>query len=93
MIQSKFLTSLSDTIINIYFQLRYIALFEGQFPFTKSKVKFTKGDVTEVADSGVLPWRDSRYKISNRNVLLLSEFFKTPSELFEMMKKPTEKTD
>ncbi|CAO1423006.1 unnamed protein product [Diamesa tonsa] len=71
---------------------KYIAMFEGQVPFTKSKVKFTKGDVTEVADSGVLPWRDSRYKISNRNVLLLSEFFKTPSELYEMMKKPTEKT-
>lgn len=66
---------------------RYLAVFESQIPLRKTKFEFLKGDVVSVPPTGVLPWRESRYKINNRNVLLLIDYFKAPSELFEMMEK------
>ncbi|XP_070498179.1 uncharacterized protein [Chironomus tepperi] len=66
----------------------FTAVFEGQVPFSKDKYVFAKGAIKEEPIRGVLPWRDCRYKIDDkRKVILLYESFKTPSELFEMLKK------
>jgi hypothetical protein len=70
----------------------YTAIFEGQVPFRKDKLEFLQGAVKEVPPRGVLPWRESRFKINeNRQVIMLYESFRTPSELFIMMKKPFKK--
>lgn len=64
-------------------------MFEGNLPFQKEKYEFLKGAVKEVPPTGILPWKDCRFKINNqRKVIMLYENFKTPSELFDMMKKP-----
>lgn len=68
---------------------RYIAVFEGQIPFQKDQYHFVQGAVKEMPIKGILPWRDSRFKINDeRKVVMLYEKFKTPSELFVMMNKP-----
>ncbi|KAG5670603.1 hypothetical protein PVAND_000853 [Polypedilum vanderplanki] len=67
----------------------YTAVFEGQIPFRKDQYHFIQGAVKEEAIRGILPWRDSRFKINDeRKVVMLYEKFKTPSELFIMMNKP-----
>lgn len=69
--------------------LRYTAIFEGQVPFQKDKYTFLKGAIKEQPVKGILPWRDCRFKINGeRNVVLLYESFRTPSEMFDMIKKP-----
>jgi hypothetical protein len=69
------------------FNSRYLAVFDSQVPLRKTKVPFSKGDVTNQPATGVLPWRENRYKIKNRKVLLLIDYFKAPADLFEMMAK------
>uniref|UniRef100_A0AAG5DGB2 Uncharacterized protein n=1 Tax=Anopheles atroparvus TaxID=41427 RepID=A0AAG5DGB2_ANOAO len=63
----------------------YLAIFEGQIPLITKTLQFQRGDVAAVPLGGVLPWQESRYKINDKHVLLLDEYFKTPSELNIMM--------
>ncbi|XP_050092887.1 uncharacterized protein LOC126575910 [Anopheles aquasalis] len=73
--------------LRIYRQKKqYIAVFEGQIPLGKRMLKFHRGDVTVVPRSGILPWQDARYKINSNKVLLLNEYFRSPSELNIMLK-------
>uniref|UniRef100_A0A3F2YTY6 Uncharacterized protein n=1 Tax=Anopheles christyi TaxID=43041 RepID=A0A3F2YTY6_9DIPT len=64
---------------------QYLAVFEGQIPLVKKQFGFQQGDVTPVPPGGVLPWQESRYKINDKKVLLLEDYFRTPSELNVMM--------
>jgi len=68
---------------------KYIAIFEGYFPMTKTRMNFEKGSVKEMPPAGIMPWRDHRYMIKDRSTILYFEYFKTPSELINMMKAPT----
>lgn len=55
-------------------------------PFSKKYTNFSSGEVAELPPKGILPWRDSRYRIKKTNVIMLSAYFKTPAELNSMMK-------
>jgi len=70
----------------------YIAIFEGNIPLTKTKLNFEKGCVKELPATGIMPWRDHRYSINDRSTIMYFEFFKTPSELLNMMKAPKKVT-
>lgn len=77
------------TVLNYFLFFSYTAIFEGQFPLKKDKLEFIKGAVKDLPQTGILPWKDCRFKINDqRHVIMLYESFRTPSELFEMMKKP-----
>lgn len=66
-----------------------MAILEGQVPLTKEKYEFIRGAVKEIPPTGILPWKDSRFIVNNqRKMIMLYESFRTPSELFEMLKKP-----
>lgn len=60
---------------------------------TKSKIAFAKGAVTEVPPTGILPWRENRFKIGNKSVIILHEAFRTLSELYDMMEPPKNAVD
>ncbi|XP_053674092.1 uncharacterized protein LOC128724391 [Anopheles nili] len=64
---------------------KYLAVFEGQIPLITKKFNFQRGDVAPVPLGGILPWQESRYKINDKNVLLLEDYFRAPSELVAMM--------
>ncbi|XP_058838335.1 uncharacterized protein LOC131694012 [Topomyia yanbarensis] len=66
---------------------KYLAVFEGMLPFTRRQIIFNKGDVSQVPEGGLLPWQEARYKINEKQVLLLESHFRTPAELTTMMKK------
>ncbi|EAT34236.1 AAEL013495-PA [Aedes aegypti] len=65
----------------------YIAIFEGRFPFTRRELRFKRGNVVPVPEGGIVPWQDARFKINDKNVLLLESHFRTPSELNNMLKQ------
>uniref|UniRef100_A0A182M781 Uncharacterized protein n=1 Tax=Anopheles culicifacies TaxID=139723 RepID=A0A182M781_9DIPT len=65
---------------------QYLAVFEGQLPLVTKQLNFQQGDLTPVPPGGVLPWQESRYKINDKQVLLLEDYFRTPSEITAMMK-------
>lgn len=68
---------------------KYLAVLEGQLPMTKAKYEFVRGAVKEIPPRGILPWKDSRFLVNNeRRFIMIYESFRTPSELFEMLKKP-----
>ncbi|XP_053661859.1 uncharacterized protein LOC128711018 [Anopheles marshallii] len=62
----------------------YLAVFEGQLPMVTKQLNFQQGDVVPVPPGGVLPWQESRYKINDKHVLLLEDYFRTPSEITAM---------
>ncbi|XP_055535228.1 uncharacterized protein LOC129724381 isoform X3 [Wyeomyia smithii] len=66
---------------------KYFAVFEGYLPFTRKKLLFQKGEVWPVPQGGIVPWQDARYKINDKPVLLLEDYFRTPAELNAMLKK------
>ncbi|XP_062708168.1 uncharacterized protein LOC109408578 [Aedes albopictus] len=65
----------------------YLAVFEGYLPFTRRHLRFKKGNVEPVPEGGIIPWQDARYKINDNNVLLLESYFRTPAELYNMLKQ------
>lgn len=59
-------------------------MFEGMVPMSAKAFPFSAGELSE-SFNGVLPWKDSMYKMRRRPVLLLTQYFKTPADLNEMM--------
>lgn len=68
------------------FNYSYTAVFQGQIPFTTKYTNFVSGEVVGLPPKGVLPWKESRYRMKSTDVIMLSEYFKTPAELNSMMK-------
>lgn len=62
----------------------YVAMFEGLVPMKARPYPFVAGELTESFDSW-LPWKDTMYSMRRRSVLLLTQYFKTPSELNAML--------
>uniref|UniRef100_A0A182FMQ5 Uncharacterized protein n=2 Tax=Anopheles albimanus TaxID=7167 RepID=A0A182FMQ5_ANOAL len=72
--------------LRIYRQEKqYIAVFEGHIPLWKRMLKFRRGDVVVMPPSSIVPWQDARYKINGNKVLLFNEYFRSPSELNNML--------
>ena len=80
--------------------VNYTAILEGHIPMTKRKFDFSKGDVKQVVlkSSPILPWNESLHRVRDRNLILLDDYFKSLSELYQMMDedeskaKPRKKT-
>lgn len=66
----------------------FIAVFEGNLPHVKEKVFFEKGNVTQMKPTGILPWKEHRYMINDRQTILYYEYFRTPAELENMCTAP-----
>lgn len=62
----------------------YVAMFEGWLPMSARPYAFDAGELRETFD-GFLPWKDAMYSMRRRSVLLLTQYFKTPSELNAML--------
>lgn len=58
---------------------------EGQIPFSTRRLHFEKGDVAAARPYGILPWKDSWYNVRRQKILLLVDYFKSPSELHNML--------
>lgn len=67
-------------------------MFEGNHPFTKTKVNFDRGDVKALPATGIMPWKDSRFMMNTRSTILYEDYFRTPAELILMMTLPKEST-
>lgn len=65
----------------------YIAMFEGNLPLMAQPLRFAGGEVKETFN-GILPWHESMYRMKGRSVLLLTQYFRTPSELNQMLEAP-----
>ncbi|XP_062544361.1 uncharacterized protein LOC134211485 [Armigeres subalbatus] len=65
----------------------YLAVFEGNLPFSRKQLKYKKGTVEPVPEGGIVPWQDARYKINDKSVLIIDGYFRTPSELYNMLKQ------
>jgi hypothetical protein len=56
-------------------------------PLQKRHLEFEKGQLDILPPKGIMPWRDARYKMKDQTTLLLTGYFKTSSELYNMLKK------
>lgn len=65
----------------------YVAVFHEAIPFLKHRLFFNAGDVTQAPIKGILPWRETRYYLTNRRCILIPDGFRSSSELFSMLKK------
>lgn len=63
----------------------YVVVFEGHIPTVRRQFSFVKGQVEPVPPKGVLPWKENRFFIDGRRTILLEQYFKTPSELHQMI--------
>jgi hypothetical protein len=60
-------------------------VFEGNVPLTKTRFNFEKGTVKELPPKGIMPWKEFRYSMKERSVIMYIEYFRTPGELINMM--------
>uniref|UniRef100_A0A336LF54 CSON011132 protein n=1 Tax=Culicoides sonorensis TaxID=179676 RepID=A0A336LF54_CULSO len=63
----------------------YVAVFQSHIPFVCRNFSFMKGQMEPMAVKGVLPWKDARYVVNGQRMILLDQYFKTPSELHRML--------
>ncbi|XP_018333859.1 uncharacterized protein LOC108742980 [Agrilus planipennis] len=60
----------------------YAFIYYGLIPNNKRKLFCKLSDIIKQEEKGLLPWKDSRFIIKERdNVILIHEFFRTPSDL------------
>lgn len=64
---------------------KYVAVFEGHVPFVRRHVEFQKGQVEPMTPWGIMPWKEQRYSINGQRSILLDHYFKTPSDLHQMI--------
>jgi hypothetical protein len=81
----------SQTPVRIYKVPRtskYIAINYGNF-FGKGRLTFKRGEIYQMEERGVLPWRNSRYIIDSQNnrrtVILMENHFRRPADLNIML--------
>ncbi|TMW40516.1 hypothetical protein DOY81_014402 [Sarcophaga bullata] len=73
--------ALTLTVINYPF--RYLAVYHSQLPLDVSHHHFSRGEVQPVYYI-FSPWNNATYKLGSKSSLVLEDYFKTPSEFFEM---------
>ncbi|GAB0090343.1 hypothetical protein DMENIID0001_050690 [Sergentomyia squamirostris] len=66
---------------------QYLSIYTWRWNFQNVKHEFKQGDVVKTPKSGFI-WQDCRYTINGRKNIILSEYFKTPAELYNMMMPP-----
>lgn len=63
----------------------YVAVFNSAVPFLKRYIYFAKGQVVPLKQTGILPWKDSRFKINGSRAILFYQHFRVPAELHQMV--------
>lgn len=69
---------------------RYIFVFYGNLPLSKKHVMCAAKELVKVEEQGIVPWKDSRYKIIKQgqpetDVLLWDHYFRKPSDMNIML--------
>lgn len=65
---------------------QYLAVYDSQLPLKYTHLQFARGQVTAAEPFLLNPWKRETYKIKDYTSVLLIDYFKTPSELFQMLK-------
>lgn len=64
----------------------YIMVFYGNLPFTKARLSCKVNEIMKLEETGILPWKDSRYEIAEkRSIILMENFFRRPADLNIML--------
>ncbi|XP_057672183.1 uncharacterized protein LOC130903851 [Diorhabda carinulata] len=74
--------------LRIYYcckQKKYILIFPTNLPFTYSRMTCEVGDLEKLPLQGILPWKDARFRIKDRNIILIDDHFRRPADLSVMM--------
>ncbi|XP_072399753.1 uncharacterized protein [Diabrotica undecimpunctata] len=68
---------------------KYIMVTPSHLPFDNKRLNFTIGQLQKLPMSGILPWRDARYRIKYENdqksLILLEDHFRKPADLWIML--------
>ncbi|KAL5287180.1 hypothetical protein ACFFRR_008236 [Megaselia abdita] len=65
---------------------KYLAVFDSQLPMKYRHLEFARGQVAQAQPFLLNPWKRETFKIKDYTSVLLIDYFKTPSELFQMLK-------
>lgn len=75
--------------LRIYYlsqQKKYIFIFPSNLPFQSKRLLCKIGEVEKLPLTGILPWKDARFKIKNEHMaIMVEENFKTPADLYIML--------
>lgn len=65
---------------------KYLAVYDSQLPMKYKHLEFARGQVAQAEPFLLNPWKRETFKIKDYTSVLLIDYFKTPSELFQMLK-------
>lgn len=65
---------------------KYLAVYDSQLPMKYKHLEFVRGQVQPAQPFLLNPWKRETFKIKDYTSVLLIDYFKTPSELFQMLK-------
>ena len=65
---------------------KYLLIHDSQLPFQYRRVEFEQGQVEPAKPFLLNPWKSDTFLINNSTYFLLLQYFKTPSELYKMLK-------
>uniref|UniRef100_T1GI53 Protein SDA1 n=1 Tax=Megaselia scalaris TaxID=36166 RepID=T1GI53_MEGSC len=63
------------------------AVYDSQLPMKYKHLDFARGQVKPAEPFLLNPWKSDTFRIKNYTSVLLIDYFKTPSELFQMLKE------
>lgn len=66
---------------------KYLAVYDSQLPMKYKHLDFARGQVKPAEPFLLNPWKSDTFRIKNYTSVLLIDYFKTPSELFQMLKE------
>lgn len=65
---------------------KYVFIFYGTLPTTKKRLVCKINEIIKLEENGLLPWKDSRYEIvQKQKIIMLEHFFRKPSDLNIML--------
>ncbi|XP_050517188.1 uncharacterized protein LOC126891890 [Diabrotica virgifera virgifera] len=68
---------------------KYTMIVPSHLPFDNKRLSFTIGQLQKLPMTGILPWRDARYRIKYENdeksLILMEDHFRKPADLWIML--------
>lgn len=74
--------------LRIYYcckQKKYILILPTNLPFTNGRMTCKVGDLEKLPVQGILPWKDARFMLNDKNIILIDDHFRRPADLWVMM--------
>lgn len=76
------ISKLPIRIYNLPQQDKYLFVFYRSLPLATRNLTCVREEVIKLEETGILPWKDSRYELKNKqNVILLEPYFRRPADL------------